>query len=256
VVRVTVEGMEQFSILTGCFAVQGSLRDSVLNGMTFKIFNQVESQCSGYILQGTNVVGKFYGAITGNGVIAWTMYIENIMPGLQLFFRGAVSIDAMLFKGSIFAAPDTLKPIGILSGKKTGCDTIMPPPAPVSHCSDLDTIAIQDCSVDLKAYAAGYCKEQGMTGTLVNMIQPCDPIKKTPAFIVVQCCSTATSAPVSCFADTMGGPTSCKDTLTWTRYAQAECSAQGLVLKGIRFEDPCAPGRYSTTVYEACKPNP
>jgi hypothetical protein len=251
VVRVTVEGMDRFPVVEGCYRVDGMYRDSALSGLTFKFFDQTGS--NGYILQGTKTIGKFSG-IAENNSISWTLFMEILTPIVPLYFRGVFSIDATLFKGALYATPDTTKAIGTLNGKKTVCDTIVPPAVPVTRCTGLDTIVVKDCSIDPKEYALRHCRAMGMTGTLVSLLQPCDPIKGVPALIAVQCCSTATPTPSACFVDTMGGSTSCKDTLTWIKYAQSECGAQGLILGRIQFAEPCAPGRYMFVFYEACKP--
>jgi hypothetical protein len=70
-------------------------------------------------------------------------------------------------------------------------------------------------------------------------------------------CNPPPPPPATCPVDTMGGPTSCKDTATWISYAASACKQNGGILRNYWFMAPCSKSTYeifySYICYECCK---
>ncbi|MBN1758370.1 MAG: hypothetical protein JW863_08645 [Chitinispirillaceae bacterium] len=69
------------------------------------------------------------------------------------------------------------------------------------------------------------------------------------------CAVIAPPPETTCFVDTLGGETSCKDSETWVKYADEECRAKGGTVSGYYFIEPCGKDEdstYSVMCFECC----
>jgi hypothetical protein len=94
-----------------------------------------------------------------------------------------------------------------------------------------------------KAQAFDNADSNNVIGYIGGLAMSCNPPPPPP--------------PQSCFIDTMGGPTSCKDTATWIGYAASTCKQNGLGLGRYWFMAPCSKSTYeifySYICFECCK---
>ncbi|MBN1308445.1 MAG: hypothetical protein JXA18_11040 [Chitinispirillaceae bacterium] len=69
-------------------------------------------------------------------------------------------------------------------------------------------------------------------------------------------CDPVEPPPHECIVDTMGSPSSCKDAVTWVKYATEECQQNGLSLGNYSFLEPCDTKdekTFSYICYECCR---
>jgi hypothetical protein len=112
----------------------------------------------------------------------------------------------------------------------------------------------------LKANAYLACEKSGM---LLNDYVPsgsCGSTTDSQSYRYVKygCCPKAEPPPppppppTTCTSEVQGGPTSCKDVVTWKRYASDACAAKGATLTDYAAYEDCGNGNTRYVKYVCC----
>ncbi len=174
-------------------------------------------------------------------------------------------------------------------GKVVGGDCAMTAP-PAQMCTTIDDGSPTSCK-DLatwKAYGSDRCGQKNLTLVDLKVSAECNG---GYAYVTYVCCGSGGTPPpdpvVSCGSNidasgrvcktcydqfgmiisndcpttgggemciklVDGGPTSCKDAGTWTKYGTERCAQQNLSLKELVPQTMCAGGNYESVVYVCC----
>lgn len=129
-IQVTVEGLEEYPDMVGCYMVKGTIENVDISNKTIRFFEQRDSLVYGAITENGITVGKIYGSFSSN--LSFRLTWSEPSRLYRIF--GGVSQDGSYLKGIFTSFYDTSKTVGFLSGIKIQCDTIFPPPPPPSPC--------------------------------------------------------------------------------------------------------------------------
>jgi hypothetical protein len=189
-VEVIIEDFEEDGI-AGCYQVDGNADTVNFSGLVMNIMDITDSSLFVYFYRGGEMVGKFYGTLSNR----MRMYGDFVIPGvIEGYLDAYLSSDFQSFKGEVYSIKDHAYPIGVMYGKKTFCDTIVPPDTiPPQKCF-YDTLggpgstSCKDTATWIK-YARETCSEKNALLTDYSFQSPCD-VNDTSYYETVcfECC--------------------------------------------------------------------
>jgi hypothetical protein len=194
-VQVIIEDFGNYP--SGCYNVNGVVKDVRLTNITMKILGANSGELYGYFYQQGTIIGKFSGQVYGGSSYNNLEYYFSMNPydsiqgrtSINGYFRGIIANGLNAFKGQVYSGSTDSSSIGIMYGDKNAyCDTVV---VPQPSCY-IDTMGgIGSCKPETMwvNYATSECKRNGAILNRYWLINPCE--EKNYTTICYECCKQA-----------------------------------------------------------------